>query len=210
MLFQLLRILLSITALCLSASLAAEPDMAGGAQSMTVIGGDDSAQDCYRAASIAARRDYPDSKAIANCSMALEHSQLTDRDRMATFVNRGILYLAQRDLDRAAADFEAAIQLGPASGEVVVDRGNMAFMRRSYENAISDYTRALELGLEKDHIAYFNRAMAREHLRNFDGAKADYKRAMELAPDWFMPRVRLDSLMQATAEPAQPAAGVER
>ena len=208
--FPLLPALLGFTAMCVSPNLAAEPDMAGGAQSMTVIGGDDSAQGCYHAASIAARRDYPDSNAIASCSIALEHSHLTDRDRMATFVNRGILYLAQRDLDRAAADFEAAIQLDPDSGEVFVDRGNMAFMRRSYENAISDYTRALELGLDKDHIAYFNRAMAQEHLRNFDGAKTDYKRAMELAPEWFMPRVRLDSLIQDTAEPAQPVAGVER
>jgi tetratricopeptide (TPR) repeat protein len=76
-------------------------------------------------------------------------------------------------------------------------------MSHSYEHAISDYTRALELGLEKNHIAYFNRAMAQEHLRNFDGAKADYQRAMELAPEWFMPRVRLDSLMQAAAEPTK-------
>ena len=187
---------------------AAESDTAGGAQSMTVIGGDASARDCFNAASIAARRDYSDPKSVASCTHALEHSRLTDRDRIATFVNRGILYLAQRELDRAAADFDAAIGMNPTSGEAFVDKGNIAYMRRSYDAAISDYTRAVELGLEMDHIAYFNRAMAYEHLRNFDGAKADYRRALELEPQWFMPRVRLDSLMQASA--AQPAAGAER
>jgi len=199
---QLLHVLLGLTALFLSPTLAAEPGMAGGAQSMTILGGDDSARNCYHAANIAARTDYSETADVADCTRALEQSRLTNRDRMATFVNRGILYLALRQLDQAAADFDAAIKLDPASGEVFVDRGNMAFMRQSYEHAISDYTRALELGLDKDHIAYFNRAMAQERLRKFDGAKADYRRAMELEPDWFLPRVRLDSLIQASAEPA--------
>jgi tetratricopeptide (TPR) repeat protein len=196
---QLLHVLLSLMALCPSPTAAATTDMASGAQSMTVLGADNSARACFHSASIAARRDYSEPEAIASCTRALEHSRLTDRDRMATFVNRGILYLAQRELDRAGADFDAAINLDPASGEVFVDRGNMAYMRHAYDAAISDYTRALELGLDMDHIAYFNRAMAQEHLRNFEGAKADYRRAMELEPEWFMPRVRLDSLMQAAA-----------
>ena len=204
------HVLLCVLVLYATPALAAEMGVASGAQSMTVIGGDDSARNCFHAASIAARRDLSDPNAIIDCTRALKHSRLTDRDRMATFVNRGILYLAQRELDHAGADFDAAIDLDPASGEVFVDRGNMSYMRLSYEHAISDYTRALELGLEKDHIAHFNRAMAYEHLRNFDGAKADYQRAMELAPEWFMPRVRLDSLMQAAAGPAETAPGVER
>ncbi len=191
-------ILLSFLGLYSISIPAAELGGAGGAQSMTVIGDDSHARDCFHAASIAARRDYADPQAIGSCSRALRRSRLTERDRMATFVNRGILYLAQRDLDLAAADFNAAIALQPESGEVFVDRGNMSYMRRDYEEAINDYTRALELGLEKNHIAHFNRAMANEHLRNLDDAKADYQRAMELAPEWFMPRVRLDALTQAT------------
>ncbi len=208
--FQLPQFLSGLMALCLCAAVPADTGMAGGAQSMTVIGSDDSARACFHSANIAARRDYTDAAAVADCTRALEHSRLTDRDRMATFVNRGILYLAQRELDRAAADFDAAIKLDPASGEAFVDRGNMAYMRRAYDAAIIDYTRGLELGLEKDHIAYFNRAMAQEHLRNFDGAKADYRRAMELEPEWFLPRVRLDSLLQASAGQTQPAADAER
>ena len=201
-------VLPGLMALCLSPVVAAEPGMAGGAQSMTIIGGDDTARNCFAAASVAARRDHSDPGEVAGCTRALEHSRLSDRDRMATFVNRGILYLALRELERAEADFNAAIDLDPASGEVFVDRGNIAFIRRFYDRAISDYTRALELGLEMDHIAYFNRAMAQEHLRNFEDAKSDYRRAMELEPKWYKPRIRLDSLMQASA--AQPAAAAER
>lgn len=207
--FQFFLFALSFLSLYPVAASAVEAGIGSGAQSMTVLGGDASARDCFHAATIAARRDFAGPGSIAGCTRALERSRLTERDRLATLVNRGILRLALRDLDGAAADFDAAIGMDPPSGEVFVDRGNMSYMSRSYERAIGDYTRALELGLEKDHIAYFNRAMAHEHLRNFNDAKADYQRAMERAPEWFLPRVRLDSLLQAAAEPAVTVPSVE-
>lgn len=161
---------------------------------MTVLGGDTSARECYFAASTAARSDLADTAAIGACTRAIARSGLTQRDRMATFVNRGILYLAQRDLDAAAADFEAALALEPASGEVFVDRGNLLFLRGDYAAAVADYTRALELGLDLDYVAHFNRGMAFEHLRRPGEARADFQRAAILAPDWNQPRLRLETM----------------
>lgn len=170
-----------------------------GAQSMTVIGGDSDAHGCFESADIAARRDYATKGSVTECTRALEHNHLTKRDRLATHVNRGILYMALRELDEAAADFDAAIALEPKTGEAFVDRGNLSYIRKEWDGAIADYSKALEIGLEKDHIAYFNRAMAHEHLRNFDGARADYEKAIERAPDWFLPRARLSSLQEVMA-----------
>lgn len=161
---------------------------------MTVLGSDTSARTCYFAATTAARSDIADDDAIGTCTRALKRHDLSDRDRMATFVNRGILHLARRNLDAAAADFDAALALEPASGEVFVDRGNLAFLRDDFAAAVADYTRALELGLEQDHVAHFNRGMAYEHLRRYAEARSDFQRAAILAPDWNQPRLRLETM----------------
>jgi len=176
--------------------------MSAGAQSMTVLGADSYARDCYAAASVTARRHFTSREAISDCTHALEYGQLSLRDLLATFVNRGILYMAAKDYERAAKDFEAAVKLNPPSGEVFVNRGNLSFLSDAYPDAINEYTRALELGLDKNHIAYYNRAIAYERVRNFDGAEADYRRAIELKPQWFMPQARLDSLLRAVGKPS--------
>lgn len=166
------------------------------AQAMTVFGGDTKARKCFYAASVAARNNIAQANDIDTCTRALKYSRLSDRDRMATLVNRGILHVATRNLDAAAADYASAIGMDPQSGEVFVDRGNLSFLRRDYAAAIGDYNRALDLGLGKDHIAHMNRAMAHEHLRNFEAAKADYASAIERAPGWFLPRAKLAALQE--------------
>ncbi|MBI2993507.1 MAG: tetratricopeptide repeat protein [Gammaproteobacteria bacterium] len=176
--------------------------MSAGTQSMTVLGGDSYARDCYAAASMTARRHFGSRESITDCTHAIQYGRLSMRDRLATYVNRGILYMAQKDFERAAKDYETAVGLNPPSGEVFVNRGNLSFLTNAYSDAINEYTRALELGLEKDHIAYYNRAMAYERVRNFDGAEADYRRAIELKPQWFMPQARLDSLLRAVGKPS--------
>lgn len=161
---------------------------------MTVLGGDVSARTCYFAATTAARSDIADARALASCSRALARGGLSSRDRMATFVNRGILYMAERNLDAAAADFETALALEPTSGEVFVDRGNLAFLRGDFAGAVADYTRALELGLDQESVAYFNRGMAHEHLRRMAEARSDFQHAVILAPGWSQPRLRLEAM----------------
>jgi tetratricopeptide (TPR) repeat protein len=180
--------------LCAALSPAVSADTAG-AQSMTVLGSDTSARTCYLAASTAARSDIADDGALGSCTRALKRHDLSSRDRMATFVNRGILYMAGRNLDAAAADFESALALEPTSGEVFVDRGNLSFLRQDYEAAVADYTRALDLGLGQESVAYFNRGMAHEHLRLTAEARSDFQHAVILAPDWSQPRLRLEAMV---------------
>jgi tetratricopeptide (TPR) repeat protein len=191
-------------AACLLAPAAlAQPSMSSGAQSMTVLGGDSYARQCYAAASVTARSHVSMRESISDCTHAIQYGRLSTRDLLATYVNRGILYMAQKDFERAAKDYAAAVAMDPPSGEVFVNRGNLSFLTNAYSDAINEYTRALELGLEKDHIAYYNRAIAYEKVRNFDGAEADYRRAIERKPQWFMPQARLDSLLRAVGKPSE-------
>ena len=203
MCFRTSFVLTIVLSLFLAPAVFAQPSMRAGAQSMTVLGGDSYARECYVAASVAARSHFSTREGINNCTHALQYGKLSLRDLLATHVNRGILYMGQKEFDRAAKDYETAVGLNPPTGEVFVNRGNLSFLVNAYSEAINEYTRALELGLENDHIAYYNRAMAYERVRNFDGAAADYRRAIELQPEWYMPQARLDSLLRATGKPSE-------
>ena len=74
--------------------------------------------------------------------------------------------------------------------------GNLYLLGQKYDVAIQQYTTAIELTLTKNHIAHFNRAMAYENNKEFDNAEADYRRAIELSPEWVLPQLRLERLMR--------------
>ncbi|MBI2969829.1 MAG: tetratricopeptide repeat protein [Gammaproteobacteria bacterium] len=173
--------------------LALLPSLAG-AQSMTVIGGDSFARECYMAATIAAQMNSASRDDVETCGLAIDHGNLSMRDLMATYVNRGVVYVALEEYKKAVKDYATALSMNPQSGEVYVNRGNLYFMGQVFDKAVEEYTLALDLGLAKDHIAHFNRGMAYEHLGDYSNAESDYRRAAELVPEWHQPPARLDRL----------------
>ena len=92
----------------------------------------------------------------------------------------------------------------PRTGEVYVNRGNLYFVGNDFGKAISEYDQALDLGLSKEHVAYFNRAMAHEHLGDLASAEQDYLRAIDLSPQWAIPQARLDALRRKAERSADP------
>lgn len=172
-----------------------------GAQSMTVLGGDSYARECYTAATFAALMHSASREDLETCTNALDYGKLSTRDLLATYVNRGVVYVALEEYQKAARDYATALNLEPRSGEVYVNRGNLSFLDKAYSEAIAEYTKALELGLAKSHIAHFNRGMAHEHAGDLADAEADYRRAAELAPEWAQPQAKLDLLMRKLGKP---------
>ena len=165
-------------------------------QSMTVIGGGSYARNCYMSSTLAIQLNSASDADIEECNQAILHGRLTRKDLLATYVNRGILYGAMEDYQKALKDYRTAIDLGPETGEVYVNLGNLYLLSQKYDVAIEQYTTAIELNLTKNHIAHFNRAMAYENNREFDNAEADYRRAIELSPEWVLPQLRLERLMR--------------
>lgn len=142
--------------------------------------GEGSAESCYRAA--AERR----SAGLGECTRALDRDLLDPRNRAATFVNRGILYLARGEQERALADFNRAIVTDPRLAEAYTHRGLAQLMLRNYQAAVTDITHGLSMtpGPAETHKAYYTRAVAYEELGNIRAAYADYRHANELAPQW--------------------------
>ena len=166
------------------------------AQSMSVIGGGSYARNCYMASTLAIQLNSASDADTEECDQAILHGRLTRKDLLATYVNRGILYGAMEDYQKALKDYRTAIDLGPETGEVYVNLGNLYLLSQKYDVAIQQYTTAIELTLTKDHIAHFNRAMAYENNKEFANAEADYRRAIELSPEWVLPQLRLERLIR--------------
>ena len=62
--------------------------------------------------------------AMAACTRLIEAAQLPPDKLAEVYDNRASLRLSSGDADRALADYDAAIRLAPAEGEIRMDRGD--------------------------------------------------------------------------------------
>lgn len=154
---------------------------------VSIIGGG-MGRECYLAAEL--KRDYRDSLDV--CAEALALETLSRRDRAATHVNRGILHMQARDLDRAISDYEAAIRLDARLAESHVNLG-IALLHRGGrdEEAIRALTHGLSLNPTRPEVAYYSRAVANEIAGNVRAAYEDYQAAAAAKPDWAEPAEQL-------------------
>ena len=161
--------------------------LAGSTQAaVTVIGGG-MAHDCSKAA----LSGVSDAKYEALCTLALDTELLSLRDRAGTYVNRGVLKLRRKEFASASYDFNRAVITKPDLGEAYVNRGAAAVGNRRFAEGLTDLNKALELGVEEPEKAYYNRALAYEGLDNMKAAYFDYQKAIELKPDWELPKKEL-------------------
>jgi tetratricopeptide (TPR) repeat protein len=181
---------------------------AARAQSVLVLDSGEDARRCSGAAEIAANLRTTSREDFETCTRALALMSLRPRDRAGTLVNRGIVAAALDELDDALADYERAMAMLPELPEPYVGRGNVLFLRKDYPAAIADYDRALALGIGRRHIALLNRGMALEVMGQLDAAEKDYREAQALAPEWPLPKPRIERVLAkrkaAAASPPPP------
>ena len=149
------------------------------ADSVVTFGNTD-AELCYSAAEMA---KIP-AGSLDHCNAALRDRTLTKKDRVATLINRGVVFNHRGDFTAAIADFEAALALDPAASAAYVNRGNTYFYSRQFDRAIEDYSTSLQMNPRNPHLAHYNRGLVNEAMREGKLAFADFLRANELQPDW--------------------------
>jgi len=142
--------------------------------------GNTEAELCYSAAEMAG---VP-AGSLDHCDAALRDRTLTKKDRVATLINRGILFNHRGNYTAALADFEAALALDPAASAAYVNRGNTYFYSRQLDLAIEDYSTSLQMNPRNPHLAHYNRGLVNEVKREEKLAFADFVRATELLPGW--------------------------
>ncbi len=106
-------------------------------------------------------------------------------------VDRGVINMADKRYARALDDFEGAIRHDASIGDAYTNRGAALLGLKRYAEGKADIDRGLSLGSEEPQKAYFNRAVANEHLGDEKAAYLDYQKASELDPKWAEPKTEL-------------------
>lgn len=164
-----------IAGLCLTALLAQT------ATAQLLVMGDGAAKECYERVKFG---DPGRGKTITNCEAALDDISLRKKDRAATHVNVGILYMRAKRFEKSQEHYDSALKIAGDLPEIHINLSANYIYTGQYEKALASANKGIELGTEKMPEALFNRAMAYDHLERYNEAYRDLKRALELRPDW--------------------------
>lgn len=152
---------------------------ASNAQGAVTVFGPGPARLCYEGAENGLNvREY-----IEYCDQALA-GHLSDHDRGATLINRGVLHLSQGAASAALDDFDQGLSVDASLAEGYVDRGASLISLKRYADAIKDIDKGLSMGAKRAHIAYYDRAMADEALGDLNSAYHDYQQSLAANPDF--------------------------
>ena len=159
-------------------------------QAVTIVIGGGLATECYATA------EYGDAfTAYDICTRALSNQALSVRDRAATYVNRSVIRLRVRDFAGAIADVDQSIQRWPQLSEPYVNRGAALINLDRPQEALVELDKAIAMGLDKLHLAHYNRGLAKEKMNDARGAYADYRRALELDPTFTLANEQLQRFL---------------
>ena len=165
---------------------------AGAARADVTVIGNGLAAECSQAARSAAGNGPARAEGVQECTLALQNEALSPHEVAATYVNRGVLRLASHDFTSAKSDFDAALRMEPNLAEAMTNRGAALIGQGSYAPGIAEIDRGLGLHPAEPEKAYFNRAIAEERLGDLKSAYYDYRKALDLKPDWALAKTELD------------------
>jgi tetratricopeptide (TPR) repeat protein len=158
------------------------------AQAQTVITlGSGRAHDCF----IHAKTGLQLRDGVEICTSALDHDMLLTKDRAGTLDNRGVMLDQLGQTAEAAADFNMAIQLEPSLGDPYVNLGAMLIKKGQHQEALEQIDKGMAVGMSFPHIGYYDRAVAEQMLGRYKEAYYDYKKVLEIEPDFHMASERL-------------------
>lgn len=119
---------------------------------------------------------------IRACTSIIESRAAKPPDLAEAYRNRGMAYGLERNLERAFADYDRAIEVDPGNPRGFLVRGNALSERKDTAGAIADYSRAI--ALDPNYVmALSGRAEAYRSARDYSHAIADYDRLIALEPD---------------------------
>ena len=150
------------------------------AHALVTVVGAGLAHDCF----LIAKMGNEPVKGIATCDEALAEEALDPQQRAGTYINRAVMKAALGRIDDAMRDYDQGITLKPDLGDGYVDRGAALIMLKRYDEAMADINKGIGLGLSYAHVGYYNRAVAEFYLGRISESYFDYKKTLEIAPDF--------------------------
>lgn len=150
------------------------------AHALVEVLGNSLAHDCY----VSAKTGIQPLVALATCDEALHEAALNSDQRAGTYINRGVIKVALNRIDDAMQDYNQGIAMKPDLGDGYVDRGAALIHLKRYDDAMADINKGIGLGLSFEHIGYYNRGVAEFYMGRIKESYYDYKKALEIAPDF--------------------------
>ena len=160
------------------------------AASMTVLGSNPLARECYQAAD-SAEEVVPGPEALAVCNRAMA-ADLDYKDMIATRVNRGIVAFRMSRFSEAIADFDTVLAIEPNQPDALINKGiTVLASGGEVDAAMQMFNAGLAGAPRRPWVGYYGRAVAHELAGRDARAYHDYKRAEELKPGWSLARQAL-------------------
>jgi protein O-mannosyl-transferase len=101
----------------------------------------------------------------------------------SAYYNRGITFGLLKRYSEAINDYNHALLYAPQKAiEIRTSRSNIFLSLGRIKEAIADLDYLISRD-NKNVVLYYNRGVARQHLNNFPGAIADFRRALEISPN---------------------------
>lgn len=168
----------------IAAAFVAAGFASGAAYAAISVFGNTNARICYESA--LNERSRPSD--IRICSEALTDPGTGGRDRVATYVNRGILYVQNGDFVNGIADYDQAIAINDDEPEAYLNKGlALLHQRQSMNEVIALLSAAIEYGTREPALAFYGRGIAHEMSGDIESAYYDIRRAVSLDPEWDVP-----------------------
>jgi len=137
--------------------------------------------------------------AIAACTKDIESGRFRGHTLAIKYNNRGVLWSAQKEYDRALTDYGDAIRVDPRYSDAYYNRCVAYNRKQFYDSAVGSCDNAIKLGPDKNALNaagdarlspersksdYFTqRGIAYHGKQDFDHAIADYDEAIRLDPN---------------------------
>jgi len=189
---------MKVRTMLLAASLLTAAALASAQAQVVITLGSGRAHDCF----LHAKAGSALQEGVQMCSGALDYDPLSKKDRAGTLDNRGVLLDMMGRTEDARRDFNEAIALDPTLGDPYVNLGAMLIKQGQHQEALTQINRGIELGMNYPHIGYYDRAVAEQMLGQFKEAYYDYKKVLELEPNFVMASERLKDFV-VTRVPAK-------
>ncbi|HUE65978.1 MAG TPA: hypothetical protein VMO78_16525 [Rhizomicrobium sp.] len=171
-----------------------------GAQTIVTLG-KGYAHDCF----VYAKAGTDPFDGVDVCNQALKDEVLTTRDRAATYDNRGVMLDLLGKTEKAADDFHMASALNESLGDPHVNLGSMMIKERRYAEALAEINKGLQLGMSFPHIGYYDRAIAEEMSGSYKEAYYDFKKVLEIEPNYAPANERLKDFIVTTVPAKSPS-----
>ena len=103
-----------------------------------------------------------DDKTIAVCGPLIDNEKAVKADRINALIARGAAYDRKDMIDRAIADYDAALWLDPALADIFNARGELWRKKGDRPRALADFAAAIRLNPEHAVARANHRSMAQE------------------------------------------------